>query len=259
MRQSSPITQAEMLIDRAEYQKALFSDRDRDLIVNYAYQTGDLEKTRQLLQGMAQALDSQDMPGYWAAVRQAESEIEAVQLMESSVPAQQLCVVDDACLSPIQATEDGWDYTLYDRETMRELDGGQLDRPELPLSTAALEICRMHDMGAESIKLAPLDLVETLQEAAYQQMQQQAAETPVQPDTPAAEGVPSASMLPDAPEQALDEYPMPDKALGVADLEACGYMDGDMLPLSREQAMELFDKDLTVYAIVERRQRGNAL
>ena len=77
-----------MLIDRAEYQKALFSDRDRDLIVNYAYQTGDLEKTRQLLQGMAQALDSQDMPGYWAAVRQAESEIEAVQLMESSVPAQ---------------------------------------------------------------------------------------------------------------------------------------------------------------------------
>ena len=214
-----PITQAEMLIDRAEYQKALFSDRDRDLIVNYAYQTGDLEKTRQLLQGMAQALDS--------------------------------CVVDDAAYLHIQATEDGWDYTLYDRETMRELDGGQLDRPELPLSTAALEICRMHDMGAESIKLAPLDLVETLQEAAYQQMQQQAAETPVQPDTPAAEGVPSASMLPDAPEQALDEYPMPDKALGVADLEACGYMDGDMLPLSREQAMELFDKDLTVYAIVD--------
>ena len=247
----SPITQAEMLIDRAEYQKTLFSDRDKDLIVNYAYQTGDLGKTRQLLQGMAQALDSQDMPGYWAAVRQAESEIEAVQLMESSVPAQQLCVVDDAAYLHIQATEDGWDYTLYDRETMRELDGGQLDRPELPLSTAALEICRMHDMGAESIKLAPLDLVETLQEAAYQQMQQQAAETPVQPDTPAAEGVPSASMLPDAPEQALDEYPMPDKALGVADLEACGYMDGDMLPLSREQAMELFDKDLTVYAIVD--------
>ena len=60
----SPITQAEMLIDRAEYRKTLFSDRDRDLIVNYAYQTGDLEKTRQLLQGMAQALDSQDMPGY---------------------------------------------------------------------------------------------------------------------------------------------------------------------------------------------------
>ena len=58
-------------------------------------------------------------------------------------------------------------------------------------------------------------------------------------------------MLPDAPEQALDEYPMPDETLSVADLEACGYLDGDMLPLSKEQAMELFDKELTVYAIVD--------
>lgn len=58
-------------------------------------------------------------------------------------------------------------------------------------------------------------------------------------------------MLPDAPEQVLDEYPIPDEALGVADLEACGYLDGDMLPLSKEQAMALFEKALTVYAIVD--------
>ena len=61
----------------------------------------------------------------------------------------------------------------------------------------------------------------------------------------------SSTMLPDAPEQALDGYPMPDETLGVADLEACGYMDGDMLPLSREQAMELYERDLTVYAVVD--------
>lgn len=60
---------------------------------------------------------------------------------------------------------------------------------------------------------------------------------------------PPTSMLPDAPEQVLDEYPMPDEALAV--LEACGYLDGDMLPLSKEQAMALFEKDLTVYAIVD--------
>ncbi len=60
----------------------------------------------------------------------------------------------------------------------------------------------------------------------------------------------STTMLPDAPEQALDEYPMPDENLSVANLEACGYLDGDMLPLSKEQAMELFEKELTVYAIV---------
>ena len=59
-----------------------------------------------------------------------------------------------------------------------------------------------------------------------------------------------ADTLPDAPEQSLDEYPMPDEQLRVAHLEACGYMDGDMLPLSKERAMELYDMDLTVYAIV---------
>ena len=39
-----------------------------------------------------------------------------------------------------------------------------------------------------------------------------------------------ASMLPDAPEQALDEYPMPDPVLSDDDLKASGYLDGDMLP-----------------------------
>ena len=59
----------------------------------------------------------------------------------------------------------------------------------------------------------------------------------------------TVSMLPDAPEQMLDEYPMPDPDLSVTDLEKCGYLDGDMLPLSKEQAAQLYEKDLTVYAV----------
>ncbi|MDO5545865.1 MAG: YodL domain-containing protein [Eubacteriales bacterium] len=70
------------------------------------------------------------------------------------------------------------------------------------------------------------------------------------PEASEAEAAVAADTLPDAPEQALDEYPMPDEQLRVADLEACGYMDGDMLPLSKERALELYDMDLTVYAIV---------
>ena len=34
-------------------------------------------------------------------------------------------------------------------------------------------------------------------------------------------------------------------------LEKCGYRDGDMLPLSKERAMELYERDLTVYAVVD--------
>jgi len=69
-------------------------------------------------------------------------------------------------------------------------------------------------------------------------------------DAPAQE----PPQLPEVPEEKLDEYPMPDDTLNVADLEISGYMDGDMLPLSKERAAELFQRDLTVYAIVD----GNA-
>ena len=141
-----------------------------------------------------------------------------------------LLLVDDATYLHVQPCDTGWDYTLYDAATMKQLDGGQLDAPELPLSTAALKICEMHGMGGQSIRYAPLSMIETLQEAA------QAA-------------VPEVTQLPDAPEQTLDEYPMPDPTLTQDDLEKCGYLDSDLLPLSKERAYELMAQDLTVYMV----------
>ena len=151
-----------------------------------------------------------------------------------------LLLVDDATYLHVQSCDTGWDYTLYSAATMQELDGGQLDAPELPLSTAALKICEMHDMGGQFIQYAPLSMIETLQEAAVQQMQAVAQAT-----------APETTMPPDAPEHHLDEYPMPDPALTQDDLEKCGYLDGDLLPLSKERAYELMERDLTVYIIQE--------
>ena len=149
-----------------------------------------------------------------------------------------LLLVDDATYLHVQTCDTGWDYTLYDAATRKQLDGGQLDAPELPLSTAALKICEMHDMGGQSVQYAPLSMIETLQEAAVQQMQAAAQDT-----------APETTMLPDTPEQHLDEYPMPDPALTQDDLEKCGYLDGDLLPLSKERAYELMAQDLTVYMV----------
>ena len=59
------------------------------------------------------------------------------------------------------------------------------------------------------------------------------------------------TQLPDAQEQALDEYPMPDPVLTQDDLEKCGYLDSDLLPLSKERAYELMERDLTVYIVQE--------
>ena len=77
-----------------------------------------------------------------------------------------------------------------------------------------------------------------------------ASENPPVQDTSIGHAA-EAAQLPDAPEQTLDEYPMPDPVLREDDLKNCGYQDGDLLPLSKERALELFEQDLTVYAVVD--------
>ena len=162
--------------------------------------------------------------------------------VESTPPSTEyreaLLALDDTTYLHVQPCDTGWDYTLYDAATRKQLDGGQLDAPELPLSTAALKICEMHGMGGQSIQYAPLSMIETLQEAAVQQMQ-----------TAAKAAAPETTQLPDAQEHHLDEYPMPDPTLTQDDLEKCGYLDGDLLPLSKERAYELMERDLTVYIV----------
>ena len=158
--------------------------------------------------------------------------------VKAQAQTEKLYELDGRLYLHIQSCDTGWDYTLYDAANMKQLDGGQLDAPELPLSTAALKICEMHGMGGQSIRYAPLSMIETLQEASTQQVQ-----------AAAQAAAPEVTQLPDAPEQTLDEYPMPDPALTQDDLEKCGYLDGDLLPLSKERAYELMAQDLTVYMV----------
>ena len=54
---------------------------------------------------------------------------------------------------------------------------------------------------------------------------------------------------PEAPTQQLDTYPAVDSVVESDALEKCGYLDGDLLPLSRERAYELMERDMTVYMI----------
>ena len=145
-----------------------------------------------------------------------------------------LLVLDDATYLHVQPCDTGWDYTLYDVATMKQMDGGQLDGPDMGRSAAVSHICKDLGLGDKSIKYAPLSMIETL----YEQASQQTAEA-------------AAALLPDAQEQALDEYPMPDPVLTQDDLEKCGCLDSDLLPLSKERAYELMERDLTVYIIQE--------
>ena len=161
---------------------------------------------------------------------------------EPSEPAEALFLLNDATYLHIQPCDTGWDYTLYDKETMKELDGGQLDTPELSRSAAVRQICEGLELENPSIQDAPLSMIETLQDAACQQMQEQVSQQSAET---------ADTQLPDAQEQSLDEYPMPDSEVSVSDMQEYGYFYDGMLPVTRERALELDAAGLTVYILHE--------
>ena len=161
---------------------------------------------------------------------------------QADIPQETLFLLDDATYLHIQPCDTGWDYTLYDKETMKELDGGQLNTPELSRSAAVQQICEGLELENPSIQDAPLSMIETLQDAACHQMQEQVSQQTAEA---------TATQLSDAQEQSLDEYPMPDSEVSVSDMQEYGYFYDGMLPVTRERALELDAAGLTVYVLHE--------
>ena len=156
--------------------------------------------------------------------------------------AEKLYMVDNDKYIHVQRSDTGIDYTIYDAGSAKVLDGGVLDSTEQQLSAAALEICKLHNIGdAAPIRLAPLELLKDLQEA---------NELPLG----AGEQITGAVVVPtDAADTMLPELeqavPMPDPTLTVDDMRSYGYLDSDMLPLSKDRAVELLEHDITVYML----------
>ncbi|RHR02728.1 DUF4316 domain-containing protein [Clostridium sp. AF20-17LB] len=169
----------------------------------------------------------------------AKKEPEMAVLDAEANQQEALFLIDDATYLHIQPCDSGWDYTLYDAASMKELDGGQLDMPELSCMKAVLQICDDNDLDSTSLRHAPLSMIETLQEAAYQQMQAEVGQ------------MAASSQLPEAQEQALDEYPTPDEQVSTPDMQKYGYSYDGMLPVTRERALELDAAGLTVYVLHE--------
>ena len=140
---------------------------------------------------------------------------------QPSVEAQEvekLYMVDNDKYIHVQRSDTGIDYTIYDAGSAKVLDGGVLDGTEQQLSTAALEVCKLHNIGeAAPIRLAPLELLKDLREA---------NELPLD----AAEQITGAVAVPtDAADTMLPELeqavPMPDPTLTVDDMRSYGYLE----------------------------------
>lgn len=188
-----------------------------------------------------QAIDYyRDNPLVQKAVKELAATMPEMEVLGADANQQEaLFLINDTTYLHIQPCDSGWDYTLYDAASMKELDGGQLDMPELSCMKAVLQICDDNDLDSTSLRRAPLSMVETLQEAAYQQMQAETSQ------------MTASSQLPEAQEQALDEYPMPDEQVSTPDMQEYGYSYDGMLPVTRERALELDAAGLTVYVLHE--------
>jgi len=187
-----------------------------------------LPELRESLEVISKTADGliNDIDGHYAAIlKEREAELIA---SEPAMAMERLYTVDDRYLH-VQRTDTGVDYTIYDRTSMKELDGGQMDMEINTLAEAALEICKSHGIGQNAplqvADIGILDELQALQDAAI------SIEPPVQE--------------PPEPETVIP----PDPAISVEARNSYGYTDDAMLPLTKERALELFERDVPVYLL----------
>ena len=116
----------------------------------------DLKSTGEVSQGTKEAAQAQ---GFTIAgdgtLEQAEAQQEAAYRLESG----------DYLY--IQTSETGYDYTLYGPD-YKELNGGQLDNPDLPFVEAGKEILAIHELPAGTMEPLTGDRMDGFLEAAEQ-------------------------------------------------------------------------------------------
>ena len=187
-----------------------------------------LPELRESLEVISRTADGliNDIDRHYAEImKEREAELIAA---EPAMTMERLYAVDDRYLH-VQRTDTGVDYTIYDKASMKELDGGQLDMEISTLAESALEICNSHGIGQNApLQVADIGILDELQAAQDAVI---AIEPPVQEN----------------PEPETDTPA--DPAISVEARNAYGYTDDAMLPLTKERAMELFERDVPVYLL----------
>ena len=187
-----------------------------------------LPEPRESLEVISKTADGliNDIDGHYAAIlKEREAELIAA---EPAVAVERLYTVDDRYLH-VQRTDTGVDYTIYDRTSMKKLDGGELDMEISTLAERGLEICKSHGIGQNApLQVADIGILDELQAAQDAAI---AIEPPVQENLEPETGIP------------------PEPAISVEARNAYGYTDDAMLPLTKERAMELFERDVPVYLL----------
>ena len=188
--------------------------------------------------------------------REAEIAVEApVQeepVLQSPTKEEALYLVDDTVYLHVQPTDGGWDYSLYDKESKKLLDGGIIDTAAIessPVSSLAgavrTEVFAIQGMTPSKVVFEDLSVLEGLLAAQLPETESVKTEGAEAIDE-IARTVPEETSA-----QAPDNGYMPDPSMSIAAMNAYGYTDENMLPLSKERALELMERDVPVYMLYD--------
>ncbi len=146
-----------------------------------------------------------------------------------------LYLLDQSQILHIQAADDGFSYSLYDADSKKLIDGGQF--------------------SVEGAKMHP---VITLMEGAFKEacVLQGLTPTTAEPlPVEKLEEIKGANTLPPVQEMQMDEPEqdmlLPDPTITPQMMNRYGYVDQDMLPLSKDRAMELAERDVTIFMLYQ--------
>ena len=194
---------------------------------------------------------------YAEIMKEREADLALTEPVLQTPTEEALYLVDDTVYLHVQPTDGGWDYSLYDKESKKLLDGGVIETAaieESPVSSVAgavrTEVFVIQGMTPTSVVFEDIAILEDLQAAQIPEA------VPIESEAPAAEAADAIdaiarSVQEEAPVQAPANGYMPDPSMSIEAMNAYGYTDTDMLPLSKERALELFERDVPIYMLYD--------
>ena len=191
---------------------------------------------------------------YSEIMKEREADLTITEPVLQTPTEEVLYLVDDTVYLHVQPTEGGWDYSLYDKENKKLLDGGVIETAaieESPVSSIAgavrTEIFAVQGMTPTKVVFEDIGIFEELQAAQLpaDETVDTAAETTDPIDAIAR------SVQEEEPVRAPDNGYLPDPSMSIEAMNAYGYTDSDMLPLSKERALELFERDVPIYMLYD--------
>ena len=194
---------------------------------------------------------------YAEIMKEREADLTLTEPVLQTPTEEALYLVDDTVYLHVQPTDGGWDYSLYDKESKKLLDGGVIETAaieESPVSSIAgavrTEVFVIQGMTPTSVVFEDIAILEDLQAAQIPEA------TPIESEAPTSEAADpidaiARSVQEEEPVQAPDNGYMPDPSMSIEAMNAYGYTDSDMLPLSEERALELFERDVPIYMLYE--------